>query len=458
MTAQAPSVSVLDGIATYPLLSALTNRRSRRFARGATLDSGPLAFQSVAPPEPLTLAEEAALVFAATGITGYTLAELPYTRSDQSESGCGNIIVNFVGRTVPSGDALHTAALFVLNDAGTWLIRRPQDLEPAALAAIIDDGREGRLVEAYQRMRVQLSSRRASIPQKVPLVPPFNIWDANLPGTTYFIPVVDFTALYINVLLTAFGDELGYFIVDDHNGYKPAGLAPFARSRGGHLFDDPGDGRVMTVGFLETALATIAGAEEGAMHQSLGLMAEALGIGGFTHACRHPEWLKALGFDVATMPFSRTAGWTTGTRLAMRLLHRHDPLVDVPTGLRTPGQDGWLLWPFCPPRFPTMRAAVLAFVDYKFGASDGTLTSNRPAAWLDPATIRRQIAPYAPAAIAATTAYCEYLHRRYGRFPQTLSPYENHLAYQAHHLDASFYDRFYQPDVLPSRQRTHHHD
>ena len=68
---------VTSGVATYPLLSALANRRSRRFAKGASLDGGPLAFRSVAAPEPLTREEEASLAFAAAGITGCTLAELP---------------------------------------------------------------------------------------------------------------------------------------------------------------------------------------------------------------------------------------------------------------------------------------------------------------------------------------------------------------------------------------------
>ena len=38
------------GIATYGLLDALRGRRSRRFAKGASLDGGPLTFQSAAAP------------------------------------------------------------------------------------------------------------------------------------------------------------------------------------------------------------------------------------------------------------------------------------------------------------------------------------------------------------------------------------------------------------------------
>src|SRR5471030_1298694 len=65
-------------VSSYPLLKAMTERRSRRFAKGMTMPGGPLAYQSLEPCPPLTLAEEATLAFAACGITGPALAELPY--------------------------------------------------------------------------------------------------------------------------------------------------------------------------------------------------------------------------------------------------------------------------------------------------------------------------------------------------------------------------------------------
>src|ERR1700731_1566543 len=61
-------------LAQYSLLEALLARRSRRFGRGMRLNGGPLAYESVHEPAPLSLAEEATLAFAASGITGYTMA------------------------------------------------------------------------------------------------------------------------------------------------------------------------------------------------------------------------------------------------------------------------------------------------------------------------------------------------------------------------------------------------
>src|SRR5436853_4987601 len=114
-------------LAHHSRLDALLARRSRRFGKGMRLNGGPLAYASVHEPEPLSLTEEAALAFAACGITGYTMAELPYQAGDVAEAGGGNIIVHFVGRTAFSADAAHLITIFILNDEGVWLLKRPQD-------------------------------------------------------------------------------------------------------------------------------------------------------------------------------------------------------------------------------------------------------------------------------------------------------------------------------------------
>src|SRR5437588_10079722 len=90
----------LAGLASYPLLEALIERRSRRFGKGFELNGGPLAYASASSPQPLTLEEEAALAFAACGITGYALGELPYQTGKEQEASSGNMIARFLGRTV----------------------------------------------------------------------------------------------------------------------------------------------------------------------------------------------------------------------------------------------------------------------------------------------------------------------------------------------------------------------
>ena len=59
------------------LVDALLHRRSRRFAPGVKLNGGPLEFASARPPDPLSAEEEAALAFAACGVTGAAYGQLP---------------------------------------------------------------------------------------------------------------------------------------------------------------------------------------------------------------------------------------------------------------------------------------------------------------------------------------------------------------------------------------------
>src|SRR5437879_2021423 len=65
---------------SIPLLTALRNRRSRRFGLGMKIPGGPLTYESRHAPRPLSEDEEAALVFAACGLTGHALADLCYAK------------------------------------------------------------------------------------------------------------------------------------------------------------------------------------------------------------------------------------------------------------------------------------------------------------------------------------------------------------------------------------------
>ena len=76
------SLEPANPLAHYPLLDALIERRSRRFGPGMHLNGGPLSYASSRPPQPLSLEEQAALAFAACGVTGYALAELHYQSGD----------------------------------------------------------------------------------------------------------------------------------------------------------------------------------------------------------------------------------------------------------------------------------------------------------------------------------------------------------------------------------------
>lgn len=441
-----PESPTIADLARHPLLAALRERRSHRFGCGMKIPAGPLAYESRHKPVPLTEDEESALVFAACGITGHALADLAYSKEEG-----GNIMAGLFGRTIASGDGLQTVALIVTNDTGTHLVRRPRELPAQDIPELIDLGRRGKFTELYRRSRVKIKDGRAA----PPIEPLFNInanrWAAHAPGTSYFLPVNDLTFMYINGLLEILNEDTGVFLVDERNSFRPAGVARFARSRGGHLDDNPHNFRVATIRQVEQFVTEFVTIEQGMMLQNLGLMAQALGLGGYPSFANHEfGWLEALGFRMEKMPASRYLGAGPIVSFGMNLL-RQNPMVPFPIGLERDGEV--LLKPFCPPYYPSMADAVRAVVDAKFGTNGVFRGGLKGSAWADHARVSAQVPPVTETAIAATIAVCEYLWNRYGRFPVYMPPYRTVLGFQAAHLDAEFYDKFYRPEALGESQR-----
>src|SRR5439155_9394507 len=114
---------------------------------------------------------------------------------------------------------------------------------------------------------------------------------------------------------------------DERNLFRPAGIGRFARSKGGHLDDDPAKGKVITVQGVESLVTEFVTIEQGAMIQNLGLMIQAMGLGGFPHWAAHPfGWLRELGFRMAEMPASRFPGMNRLLAAGAKLLGRDAPV------------------------------------------------------------------------------------------------------------------------------------
>jgi hypothetical protein len=359
-------------------------------------------------------------------------------------------MAGLVGRTVASGDGIQAVALAITNDKATYLLKRPKDFTASEIGTVIELAKEGCFTEIYRRSRVKIKDGRSA----PPIGPLFNInanqWSAHAAGSTYFLPINDLTFLYINGLLEVFNETTGAFLLDERANFQPAGLGRFARSKGGHLEDDPARGRLATIKHLELMVAEFVTIEQGMMLQNLGLMTQALGLGGFPNFANHEfGWFQALGFRMNQMPASQYLGANRLTALGMKLLRR-DPLVPFPIGLETNGEA--VLKPYCPPYYPSMTAAVHAVVETKFGAK-GVFREKASQPWKEQETICSRIPDLSGAAIEATIAYCEYVWSRYGRFPVHLAPFRTVVGYQSCHLDLEFYDRFYHPDALTQTQR-----
>ncbi len=170
----------------------------------------------------------------------------------------------------------------------------------------------------------------------------------------------------------------------------------------------------------------------------------------------HPfGWLKALGFRMRQIRGSRYLAMPRLLGALARLLGK-DPPVGYALGLEKDGQP--LLTPYCPPWMPSMEAAVRAVVELKFGKEGVFRGGVKHSAWKDPSRVAGAAQEPSPEAIDATVAFCDYVYRRYGRFPAYPPPFRTVLGYQASHVDVEFYDRFYRSEALSETQRRHMKD
>lgn len=401
------------------LVDLLARRKTRRFGCGMELPGGPLKFRSEKPPQPLSAEELRYLLFAAVGETGPHLADMQYASRPTREDGQGMAIMNFGGRTVASACAAQTTKLFLSDDTGVYFVAaapHPEGDQPPVLIPL----QEGRL----------------EIPRRLPYMLSFNQWYANRPGTTFFIPVTQIAHVYLNLLLVLLSEDYGYFFVDSDNGNASCGLDAFRRSRGGHLHDDLSTNRVLTLRDVDMAIADTALQEQGLVCQNLFLMTQAMGLGGGIQSVGSGRHL--LGVDPGVYP-------GLGFRFAP---------TGIPGGRANPvGISGLWEGP-CPPYVSSMKEAVHELVRSKFGAG-GTYTnaSNRP--WVAPES-RATITPHTQRTIDAVVSFCTYVYETYGRFPAHVDAFKTVTAFQSHHVDLAFYDKFYPGEAVSDVHR--HHD
>lgn len=415
------------------------------------MPAGPLAFQSSAhDSEVRSLDPEQVqyLAFAAAGVTGAALGELPYYRGTKVETdgGGGNILGSLVSRTAVSPDAAHCVSIFIIQDDGVTFLKRPQTLGREDLTSLgkLCARDEPAVAEIYELLAVNVSDHRPEVENYLPHTPRFNQWATNKPGTTLFLPVIDFSELYLSVLFGGLDEDAGYFLLDDRNNLVASGLRDFAISEGGHLNDDPAGNLVFPQDYLDMMVTMLATVELGAIMQNLSLMARALGVGGWPHYAA-TDWLEKLNFEFDELPSSRVLGLNPDLAMTLRLTDK-DKSIKSFTRFSYGGEN--LIRPYCPPNFANMSDAVRAFVDERFGREDDPQVGRmrdkgNPSLWRDDPAVRKGIERYTDRQLGAGIEHAEYIHQRYGRFPARLGALTTLTAFQAHRLDAGFYETHY---------------
>jgi hypothetical protein len=415
----------------FPLFEAIFNRRSRRFGYGMEIKEGPNRHKSQNPPVPLDEVEEAILIAAGTGISGLNFADMPHTpRPDNLEGvqtwdGMCNTMVEHVGRTWASPCGNHGTELFYTNDEGVYMMRL-RDVQPAKLQEIASKSDRDQLLDFVRQNRVKLFDGRLDVPRNTGAIMSFNMWNANMPGTTLFMPVTDVTEEMINaVMLQA---DLGQYVVDDRHDMRPCIDQRWIREG---WVDTP----VPLSMFEQGITLATAGAESAFIGQNILLAEQALGLGG---------WLYGGMTSFVVM-----GGTPTAQGLGFRFESNPKNPQAFPVAV---GIDGGFET-FRPPYYKDMDAAVDAVVGKKFGPS-GTFNpfGNKPVPYKNRADFLRQVPRTPEKTVQIAKETCRYIWDTYGTFPAFVSPTVLYVYVQAQHIELDFYDKYYDG---PAYLRTH---
>lgn len=403
----------LGHLLNYPLLGALFGRRARRFGLGMEIPSGPLAYKSRHPPMPLSELERAILIAAATGVTGWNFG-VPFGPDRPEEH--AHYTPRFTGRTAPTAGGFGTPALLFTDDDGLW-ITNTRDAAPERMRAFdaIEDDAE-RIVSVARAHTRKLGEGRLDLPAAPPHMLEPNLWMANAPGSTLFLPIADASEQVIALLAMAIAN--GNVVMDDGAG-RPAGkLEPFIRSG---LLD--GEKRV-PLSVLQQMAYEANVSELAFMGHNVVLTMQAMGLGGL--------YFNGLNRWSILGAFAEK-----GIRgFGFRFVEAPGAPLPNPVGL-----DG-VYETLCPPYFPDMRAAVEAFVARKFGPA-GAYDPATPGPWKRAAEVKEVVSRYSEDFVDCLAEVTQYIHDKHGRFPGTFSTIVLTGFVQAVHVDTEFYDTHY---------------
>jgi hypothetical protein len=403
----------LSHLLEYPLLNAIFGRRARRFGLGMTIPSGPLAYASKHDPTPLSELERNLLLAVGTGVSGWSFG-VPHgpDRPDRH----AHYSVRYGGRTAPTAGGFGTPAMLVTDDDGTYLTNT-RDVTPERMREFegIEDDAE-RVVAVVREHTVRLSDERLDLPAAPPHMLEPNVWMANAPGSTMFMPIADASESVLALMTMALAN--GNVIMDDAAG-RPAGdLEPFVRS--GMLDRE----KRVPLSVLQQVSYESNCSEAAFMAHNMVLTMQAMGLGGLYFAGLN-RWsilgaLKDDGVEGFGFRFQRDERWT----------------VPNPVGL-----DG-LYEGLCPPYHADMRAAAAAFAERKFGPG-GTYDRAAPGPWKDTAAVRASVQRYDDAFVDCLGEVAQYVLDTYGKFPGAFETIVLPGYVQAVHLDTQFYDEHY---------------
>lgn len=430
----------LEALFARPLLETIWRRRTHRVSRGSSVKAGSMSYASEQPRMPLTELEEAVLI-SLTGCTGLTMPDRPFfdPRNDQPIMAKPNLTM--AGRTAGSPDNAQGTHFFLINDSGTYFLRK---LPPLDAPSPFD---HDMLLSRADQAKVRILDRRIDVPgdnRDFPAYLDSNRFLSNLPATTILFPVVDLSRQYINGMMYLLTQPQGArpTVVDDRNFYRLAGVKRWVKN--GFLNEDI----KLPLGAIWAMRTQI---EADLLLQNLMLAADAMGLGAWIHGSISPPVLLGdpkfrktygpmLDFDWVTPK------WKPADVLRWHvLLPRYATLRANAVGLRRHGEH--LIKAMCPPNYDSMADAVDAVVADKFGPN-GIYTDEvlfqRIYKGEFGAKYLKEASEYREDVIACARDICTYIHETHGRFPAHCEAiHVPGVWLQTHHVDEPYYDRFF---------------
>jgi hypothetical protein len=449
----------LEALSRRPVLETIWRRRTHRVSRGSSVTAGSMSYESTQPRAPLSELEEAILI-AVTGSTGLTMPDRPFNDPRDGTPIMAKPNLTMTGRTAGSPDNAQGTHFFLIDDSGTYFLRKLPPAEDGASPFDPDV-----LITRARQAKVRLLDHRIDVPggnRDFPAYLDSNRFLSNLPGTTILLPVVDLSRQYINGMMYLLTQPAGArpTIVDDRNFYRPAGVERWVKK--GFLNED-----------IKLPLGSIWGMrtqiEADLLLQNLMLTADAMGLGVWIHGTISPPVLLGdpkfrptygpmLGFDWVTPK------WKPVDALRWQVpLPRFADLRAHPVALRHDGE--YLIKAMCPPNYASMAEAVDTVIADKFGPAgiyaDTTVfrriyQDDYGSRYLD------QASDYSGDVIACARDICTYIHETHGRFPAHVEAiHVPGVWLQVHHVEEPYYDRFFRNGLTEahrSHDRTWHPD
>lgn len=424
----------------YPLIRAIFHRRSRRICKGIhDVNAGGHSYHSSEKPQPLSPLEEAMLI-AVVGVTGINLPDRPFQddgRPPQPILGTPNL--SFTGRAAGSTDNSQPTSFFLINDSGTYLLRRltPDEVKPESPPTPEE------MIRRAELSKVRVLDKRLDFPRHFPYYLDSNRFLSNIEGSTILLPIVDMTRQYINALMYVLTEPAGNrpTIVDDRNFYLPAGVRRWVKS--GFLNKD----LKISLGALGPMRTQI---EAELLLQNLMLTLQVMGLGGWIHAAIGPPYLLGHPYFAKETKGLAFRHVIPRSFFLLELLRWGSVLPILranPVGL-----DG-VIQAMCPPYYKDMSAAVDAVI-----AEKRRLYDDR--AFFAKAFKSRgdqfcsEVPFYEPEVIECTKDICNYIYNTHGRFPAHVDAiYVPGIWIQAHHLDLAYYDQLFQGGYTETQAR-----